>query len=921
MIIPTTWVWAEVDRRVPFASAYRPWVEPSLASVNAAATVNASGEAVVTDAVRAELADALLRRLGALGGPALLAAFRARGGDDYERFVGDAPCIIRRELPGLVRLIDTVCEQWVAYSCTLMSWLSTDMHRLSARAGTVTGMRLGLGDPHEGGRTVARIELDDGSRWALKPRSLQADVAFFGLLAQHPDLFEPQCIPTIVPNSDDSSNVVVEASSDVGSDIGAGAHGYMEWMDPLPVVDAAQSWRRTGRMLAAMHLVGAGDMHAENMVWRGSLLVPVDVEAAGSGAEAPAPTVARRWLEDSALRTEALPDLVSGPVAVTAGALLARGGQPTGGRGIRWANLGTSGITTERPMVVTPHLANEPRDASGRLVPFSVDDLVRGYDEALEVLATAASPHQQFADCPSRWVLRPTVAYLRRLEAATHPDALASLDALAAVQDSLPHRDPHWERVPAHLAAAIETAERAALRRMDVPVVRTIGDGVFADGRRIGTVPAPGPERIRARHAGWATDGRRRAEREAVRIIVAPYSPPRGESSMDGVGASPSWKHIASATAEQVVRTYLGPELRWLTGTVAGASARPWPAVAVGDLYNGSAGTAVFLAAAANAFAHDEAARLALQCVHDLVPSDDDPWLGTGWAGMAWAQAAVGSQLGRPDLVQRAANLLAERLPTTIEPHARLELLSGWGGVLAAAAAIANLGEHGVLRTRLARLADAYTDVLDRQLNEPATAWRLVRPGMAHGSFGVTLALGWLVAALHHLPSARGLDRLLDLEDHRIDADGTIGRSSADGAGQTGWCWGTAGYLVARSAPWIQPHRRGAQFRRAVTELGSVAPTLSQLCCGRIGHLAAFHSAAGIDPQVTASATEVEAVARNHWGVAAESDHGWAFEPRTDVWSPSLFRGAAGVGLVALQRVGHPVAMPWTLSFGVEPVR
>jgi hypothetical protein len=106
--------------------------------------------------------------------------------------------------------------------------------------GRLVSLTPGLSDPHEGGRTVMRLDFSSGERWLYKPRGAAMEAAFARLALWPTPRF-----------------------------VDKGTHSWHEFVEPKPATD-----RELGALLAVMSYLRATDVHAENLV--GS--VPVDLE-------------------------------------------------------------------------------------------------------------------------------------------------------------------------------------------------------------------------------------------------------------------------------------------------------------------------------------------------------------------------------------------------------------------------------------------------------------------------------------------------------------------------------------------------------------------------------------------------------------------------------------------------------------------
>lgn len=131
----------------------------------------------------------------------------------------------------------------------------------------------GLSDPHNGGRTVARLVFDDGRAIFYKPRPVGMEAGYAELLSLWPELRAA----TVIDRGD---------------------YGWMPEVVAAPCSDPARYSRALGAHLALIDLLLGVDIHAENLVACGNDPVLIDLETLfHPGGEA----------DDDLMRTEMLP--------------------------------------------------------------------------------------------------------------------------------------------------------------------------------------------------------------------------------------------------------------------------------------------------------------------------------------------------------------------------------------------------------------------------------------------------------------------------------------------------------------------------------------------------------------------------------------------------------------------------------------
>lgn len=173
-----------------------------------------------------------------------------------------------KEYAALSKLFVTIITQWADTSSELISRLEEDIECINDTffsknaVETVKQIECGLSDRHNGGRTVAIITFENGSRLVYKPRSLGMEDAWFKLLAQLNECFSFgffKCIKVI----------------------NKAAYGWMEYVEHLPCENEngiELYYRRTGALLCLVHCLRGTDCHYQNLIACGPYPVLIDLE-------------------------------------------------------------------------------------------------------------------------------------------------------------------------------------------------------------------------------------------------------------------------------------------------------------------------------------------------------------------------------------------------------------------------------------------------------------------------------------------------------------------------------------------------------------------------------------------------------------------------------------------------------------------
>ena len=147
----------------------------------------------------------------------------------------------------------------------LLFRLSTDSFALktlvtgTADTATVAAISPAISDVHDDGQAVHIVTFGCGDRVVYKPRQLSAEREFSELIGR--------IITAGVPIKIRIPNLICFKS-----------HSWMEWIEEAPPKDAVRYCVKLGQLLCLLHLLGAADMHSENIICDGIDPIVVDLE-------------------------------------------------------------------------------------------------------------------------------------------------------------------------------------------------------------------------------------------------------------------------------------------------------------------------------------------------------------------------------------------------------------------------------------------------------------------------------------------------------------------------------------------------------------------------------------------------------------------------------------------------------------------
>ncbi len=919
-----------------------------------------------------DLERGLLRRLTGLAGPALMAGFDAdRGGPPAPLRVRLAEVGVRRETgryrafvegvlagglhsfaarwPVLARLTATTVDLWARNQAEMLVRLRDDGPLLGgllagepAAPGPVLGVRPGLSDPHDGGRAVHALAFAAGEL-IYKPRGLGLEADFARLLAW--------CGERGLPLELRAPRV-----------LDRGAHGWSELIAPAPCGDEAGArrfHRRAGMLLGLLHAFGSRDCHCENLVAHGEHPVLIDLEAwlpvrlrkwlAGEGLGEAWYEAARR-LERSVLSTGLLPRWQEGPRRGELRNVGGLGGGRAEPRSRRvWWNLNSDLMVLVWGVVEEERGANVPTLDGRPLEPAAyAGEVVAGFAEMYDLLLThrqdllsPACPLRAVAARKARLILRSTASYRRLLERSLSEagcrDGAArdvELEPLARAYLGAAERPPAWPLL---------AAERQALAGGDIPLFLVPADGTGIElpgGGSVEGALAGSPLAAAGDHLAALDPADLRAQIELIRGALAAGLPLAGEPPAASTTPLPDRDRLLEAALAIGERLRAGAiaspdgSVAWIGPRYLAAGERYELAALGPDLYGGTAGIALFLAALFHSTGDRAAGELARRALAPLRHRLAAPEVGgpadrlrtgtgglTGLPGVLYAMVWIGELLGEPDLAREALALSALLDPGRLAADADPDVIFGSAGAILGLLAVDGVapeaGPGGRSALELASLAAAPLLARRVSLGAGGCGWgprgRPPLAGFAHGAAGICYAL----LRLH---ARTGDPDLLAAAREGIAGERRLydpGRGNwrdprhPQAPPRSTWCHGAPGIALARlgaldvlDTPEI---RQDIEAAIAATRAEPLT-AIDHLCCGNLGRAEILLQASR-----ALSDPDLAAVARSLAGRVLRRAAGGRFRcvPHggEGLADPSFFRGEAGIGF-ALLRLAGPGVLP-----------
>jgi type 2 lantibiotic biosynthesis protein LanM len=919
------------------------------------ATIGPRALARLSTTAQLDLRRKLLRDLADLCAPALYDRFStarsAAGGASasgpnrtalYDRFRADMAAGGFRQLfadkPVLLRLIATLVRQWLDASAEFVLRLDADLPAIRGEllglttSSAVAQIESDLSDPHNFGRSVQIVTFADGARAVYKPKDLRLDIVWSDLIERLNAAGPP---------------LALRAARAIARD----GYGWTEFV----IHDGCENgngvtrfFRRAGALLALFHVFAATDMHQENIIGAGDQPVPVDLETIlqpsadehkASEAESEAFDAAMEIVGNSVMTVGLLPAYgrsVDNNVFAMGGMTADWGARSV----IRWNDINTDAMRPAKAKEGGTTNTNLPH-VGGRYAKFAdhLDDFVQGFEDYARFLARfiRANPDdlfKGFAALPVRKVVRPTRFYYMLLQRLRNHQAMDDGAAWSAQADFIARFSP-WDKEIDPLWPLLH-AERTALLSLNVPHFVTPSDGADIceiTGATARTAALPGLARAMDRAKNFSADEidwqaeiiRENTNAVLSRTARANPTEERAAPPPDVPLASArelflaEADYIAGELAQRAIRR--GPGAAWIGLDWLGDT-EVFQLVCLGpDLYNGTSGIALFLAAHAAVTGHASSADLSLAALSHLRKTLKGRNAArfaraigvggaTGLGSVVYAFAVIAKMLGNDSLLGEAEDALRLFTDSLIAADKQLDVMAGSAGAVLgllrlyrdtqsaqALVRATRCGEHLLAQPRLGPQGCrswAIAGKPDRSLN-----------GMSHGAAGFAYALASLADVTGREDFAQAAAECIAFEDSTYDAER---RNWPDLRGSEPhwpcqWCHGATGIGLARigmrkaHSAVVTP----AALEKAVAGVQQNKPTpVDTLCCGTLGGIEFLCEAADALKRDELRETAARRLLSVLDDAKASGDYRWNNGKRQ--FNLGLFRGLSGIGYTLLRQ-------------------
>lgn len=828
--------------------------------------------------------------------------------------------------PMLFRLMADLVGQWLHAYGTFLTRLAEDRPELRVllpeldEDSMVERIGWGYSDPHNGGHSVLALDYPAG-RIFYKPKDIRTDRFVGEFVAELTRLGYPEKlkVPSVILRD---------------------GYGWTENIEASPCssrADIHTFYRRFGSWLALFHVLSSSDMHMENFIASGSDPVPVDFEMILQGLrqrpnstdqESEADWLASRFLEASVQSVGMLPAYVHG----VDGSLISMGALEPSVYPVRvtqWEDMNTPRMLFRLSVEQISVASNLPTldGASISVADFRADFLA-GFESTLAFVGRNAerlstSVNADVDALQIRRVVRPTRFYymlLKRLyDHRKMDDALSwSLEAdfIARFFDWSEEAEQPWKLL---------ASERRQLLRLGIPhFTMTSADNIIADAE--GPVTRLhldlGADLLRQR---LATSSTMASDAQAA-LVRACLQMPDAESPALAHMQEDSQRPLASQLRDDLVgRAFqCARSMTWLSLNRVDHEVAAQLGLMGHDLYHGSGGVGLFLAALARSgdVAAGEQSRKALAATAKVVRSGNLGRLtraigiggAVGLGSIVYALSVAGQSLDDEDLVDAARVAAMGLSDDAIAADSQLDVVAGSAGAALSLLALYRRQPADWILDRAKACGDHLLRSRSADGGFISSAFDRALTGAAHGAAGFALAFSRLFAATGDSRFRAAAQDCVAFENDHFDADlGNWRDLRSTGRAPNQWCYGAAGIGLSRLA---MLNEGAVENETLVVDVeGALNSVLEQpvlandsLCCGMAGHLE-FLSLAG----ARLRRHDLLDAARQHSNTlsARWSNHqDFRWNGGTKAFNPGLFQGLSGIGFASLRAGGSDTPSP-----------
>lgn len=737
---------------------------------------------------------------------------------DYQvRFLEDPVCIdsLCENYPEMKRLLFLQIYQTVRIMQETLSALQWDKEALIKQFCSnhdfqkVIHMDTGLSDRHRGGRTVAKVFLDNGVTLIYKPHGLQKEILFekiYEKFLKHCGLSERK----------------------LGM-IDRGTYGWEEYIERSAcesIEEAERYFERTGILLFLCYIMGATDIHGENLLASGEYPMLLDLETFPGCRQQRtvhnAEQMIREAISSSVLCTGILPVITWGnqEAGVIVNALHKNSKEMTPFRLPVVCQPKSSEIHIEYQSVEIELDGSLPVFGNKEMNPADFEKWIcKGFSEAydcmLEQRQEIIESLEQLTAYEGRYLLRHTQQYSMDLNMSFFPEFLKSREKRDLFLHVLDKQN---------IRPSVHAYERHVLRHMDVPVFYAKGKALLdGDGGEHPEFFAESPYEIwrkKAEALDW------RDKKEQLRFIKLSLALLRDQTEVqrevdwtDEQEAAVSKEDLLWQIADTVCRMAViygeDEDINW--SGLRFFDEKSWSFVPCGMyLYDGLGGVAVFLAMVLKRYPTAAFERVYKMVTKKLsayterlledAEKSESPHTGAsiGEGSVVYTYLLL-YQITRRQIYLNYARAHSEILFKKMEAETTSDFLSGLSGAVVVLLKLyRETGEERFLKAAIEQGERIWKQVRQQETGcgFPDAVEGKALAGMAHGNSGYILAYSYLLEATGERRYQERICELLAYEDSLYSEEAgnwkDLRKADPEKRDLNAWCHGAAGILLSR---------------------------------------------------------------------------------------------------------------------------
>ena len=826
------------------------------------------------------------------------------------------------------RLFEASISQWVSVVDEFLFRLDSDFQRIASTffcdspVGLVDRIETNTSDLHNKGHSVYLLYLQTGQKFVYKPKSLEIDERFYNLIIE---------LNSLTQIIDLKAAKVISMNN----------YGWSEFIshDSCISHEAVKDfYKRSGCLLALFHILVATDIHEENIIASGAYPIPIDLEM-----------LFQPYDSDE---REAIPHRKSYEMAVKSieDSVAMIGLLPTYKRTNKKQVIINGGFALHRSES-SDLLQKSPEEKWLPNFPYFneklgdpnnyVDDIIAGFKDYSHFLIQIRENRgieyifRRFSGLKVRRVFRPTRFYdllLRRLKKNIYIQDVA----LWSAEADFISRFIDWDS-DSTSKIDLYKAERDALLELNVPIffVETDSTALFSSDKFIGIFKGEAGLTRAFKRLHSLDKAEVDHQAEIIQISfgannhnieakeVTPFSD--SQNNFDENEKLTNFFIESKKIAEFVSALKIESEdsvswigLEWF-GNVNVAQLLPLRS----DLYSGSLGIAIFLAAFSKVSGEGEYLETSIKSAqftkHQLL-SKNAPRLASnmGIGGSVGIGSVIYGLTLLADLskdksfledAMRGSRLITSKLINTDEV---LDVFSGASGAILSLLALKERVKEPELLEKAILLGDHLVKKISSFNIDSHRRKNSILNGMSHGIAGIAFALS-------RLSFESGRDDFLKLSESLVCIenesyckanhnwpDFRVGMHSKN-KWSCQWCHGAAGIGLARIGSMQKMGRLASELsandiNAAILKAKDLPAKLSDtLCCGYLGNIELLSEASKLFNRPELRSDALEILHQRFLHRKAAGTYQWEYGPSK--YNIGLFKGITGVGYTMLRMI------------------